>query len=194
MTIPAPIRAAVEGAVAGSRRPAEEGFIDVLAALGALPDAEDAGWGTHRHHEYETWVIGRAVAQVRLGALARVAPLRLALAPEVVGELPAGPGTGVFVTRYAACPGEQLRPVQAGATALRPAAVQRFRREIRMMADHGLVHRYTRGGVHWRVSSETGTLVLNAWQALQPGDPEACEEMCQQVDRALEHLQRWMPR
>ncbi|MCB9545805.1 MAG: hypothetical protein H6706_08065 [Myxococcales bacterium] len=194
MALPDRIRAAVEGAVAGSRRPATEAFIDVLEALGALPGAEDAGWGTHRHLEYETWVGAPEVARRRVHALALVAPLRLALAPVVVGELPAGDGSVVLVTRYAACPGERLRPVLAADVPIGEAAMQRFRREINKMAERGLVHAFTRGAVHWRVSSETGTLVLDAWQALQPGTPAACEEMRQQVDRALDHLRRRVPR
>ncbi len=191
-TIPAQLAELVTGACAKGQRTGGLEILDVLDALTAVPGIRSHHRPVFHYNEYELWAGPLRDIDYLERCLTRVRPLALRVAPEWVTVIPVGADKGVLLLRYPACAGEQLLRVDELEGAFDEQAARRFRHELQTLADHGLVHTYTRGGAHWMVGSETGTIVLDSWHALQSGSPSDRVEMLRSVDHALQ-WQRDLP-
>lgn len=125
--------------------------------------------------------------------LAQTANLGLRIAPQVVAqrdELQDGRDRQGLVMRYAAIPGERLRRVEPS-DAISAEAAARFRADLETLYRKHLHHLAAHRGLKdWLVSSDTGTLVLAAWEQLVPvADKDVRAELAA-VDRLLGSLSR----
>jgi hypothetical protein len=91
----------------------------------------------------------------------------------------------VLVRRYWACAGERLLPVETTNARFREPARRRFRRDMEVLASHGLIHPYARGLRHWFVGDTSGTIVLNSWYALKPFSQREHDELFGWIDDLL---------
>ncbi|MBK7536267.1 MAG: hypothetical protein IPI49_13030 [Myxococcales bacterium] len=98
----------------------------------------------------------------------------------------AGHDTTVLLLRYPACPDEELFPFDSTSIVPSQEAQDRFRQDLQVLAEHGLVHPFARGTAHWLISSKTGTLLLDSWYCLRRGEPEEAQDLLRRVDRRLE--------
>lgn len=164
----------------------EEQFHAVLAALRASPTMTAVERLKFRDHE--------VTAEVGSGLTAKIDALRaarewnLAIAPEIVDVHTLEDGKRVLVTRWTAVAGEELSPLLKTQGPLRAAAVARLRQDARTLLEHGLVHLATRGGLHWLIGKESGTIVLDHWgsvRKLDPGEGED-EEMMKAIEAVIE--------
>ncbi|MEQ1567023.1 MAG: hypothetical protein ABMA64_15395 [Myxococcota bacterium] len=120
--------------------------------------------------------------------LDQLAPLGLACAPVVLGEI--GGTEGALLTRYAAAAGEELVRVADDRSSVPAAARARLRQDLTALRDAGLCHPYAHRGVaHWWRSRPSGVLVLDGWQAARPWVAADEEEVWAGVDRALRSLE-----
>lgn len=167
--------------------PSTEQTVMVSRELRALPGVDVVDHVQFRLEEYEIRLSLLEHLEDVVAALKRVAPLQLAAAPEVVALLPISETqfNGALVLRYAACPGERLVKAETVPGPFRPEAAERFRADMRKLAEHGMVHPYVRGLMHWLVSSETGTIVLDEWSVIEAADATESERMLKVVDRLL---------
>lgn len=182
-TNPSELLERIQRALANSTRAEDSKFLDVAAAVEQMPGIEALARLSFRHHEYVIRMGMMAQLELTVAALQKVAPWALVSAPEVVACLPAGAPFGVLITRYGACPGERLR--SAVGQPLGDAAVQQLRQDLQTLADHGLVHEYARGLHHCLVSSVSGRLLLDDWQALRQGSPAEAAEVLERLDWAV---------
>lgn len=190
LDIPATVTELVTRAIAGSVRSDHDRFLDVLAALRGVPWIDASDDPTFRCNEYEIRVGSTASVQEELDALASIAGLALGAAPEVVRAIAVSGRTSVLITRYRACPGERLLRADETHGPFGEAARRRFRDDMQKLVDHGLVHPYARGLVHWLVSSETGHLMLEQWIVIRAGDADDGAEMLASIDRSLARRSR----
>jgi hypothetical protein len=177
-------RAQEAGGTAGSQ------LSRVCAAFQELPDIDTSDPIVFRLKEYV--IVPGLSMHLRKEAhiLERVRGLALAAAPELVAMLPLAEGTEVLISRYWACPGEELDPVSSTDVPFRDSAVYRFRKDLERLARQGMMHPYVRGLAHWLVGRQTGTLVLNSWSALRPCDREEANDLLKRVDWLLSQRRR----
>jgi uncharacterized protein len=168
-----------------STSPDNRRFHEVLALLRTLPGIESLEGIDFRYNEFEIRVGNAGRIKAAVAALEPAATFALSIAPAVVEVIPIDAFDGVLITRYAACPGERLARIETTTGPLRDAAGARFRADMQTLVDHGLVHPYARGSYHWLISSETGTLVLDSWEALRPCTAAEGLEMMAKIDNLL---------
>ncbi len=193
MTEPSEIRERIEEVIswATTSFSGHKQATEVAVAVRALPGVEVLNHLRVRDHEYEIQVSLMNHLEDEIDALELVRDLSLAAAPEVVALLPINTALQewVLITRYSACPGELLQPVDHAKGPFSPAARDRFRADMKALADFGLVYPHVKSGAsgfsQWLVSSETGTLLLYNWSCIEEGDEEETAEMLEHVDRIL---------
>jgi uncharacterized protein len=160
-------------------------FHEVLASLRDVTGIESLKGLAFRYDEFAIRVGSSQSMEAIAASLAQVAAFALSIAPSVVEIVPLDAFDSVLVTRYAACAGERLAGIETTAAPFREAASERFRADMQKLVDHGLVHPYARGEFHWLISSETGTLVLDSWEALRECSAAEGRELMGNVDRIL---------
>jgi hypothetical protein len=167
--------------------PSTEQVVMVSQDIRALPGVDVVDLVNVRVDEYEVRLSLLEHLERVVAALKRVAPLELAAAPVVVDLLPISETqfNGALIMRYAACPGERFTRADKIEGPFRPEAAERFRADMHKLAEHGMVHPYVRGLMHWLVSSETGTIVLDEWSVVEEADDDDIEKMRRTVDRLL---------
>lgn len=160
----------------------------VAAGLRKLPGVDVIDLIRVRDHEYDIRLSMLESLENEVAILQRLAPLQLAAVPDVVALLPISETQfdGALILRYAACPGERLVRGDATEDPFRPEAAARFREEMRKLVAAGYVHPYAEDTYHWLVSSETGTIALEAWGAVQAATPMSSNEMLTAIDQWLE--------
>ena len=160
-------------------------LLSVCEAVRAISDIDATDPITFRYQEYVI-VPGLSLHLTREAEiLERIRGLEIAAAPELVALVPLAQGEEVLISRYWACPGEKLAPVNSTTAPFWEEATRRLRRELERLADHGMMHPYARGFHHWLVASQTGTLVLNGWSALRPCSREDSNDLLKKVDWLL---------
>jgi hypothetical protein len=184
--VPSKVAEIVANVVATSARPRSKHFLDVIAALEALPGADKAEPLTVNIGEYQVRVALIQHLRQEAEALAKIRDLSLQIAPEVVSLLPIGDFEGVLVKRYRLRPGERLVPLAETTGPLPESAVERFRQDLHKLVEHGFIHPSTAEGGHWYMGSESGTLLLERWASLDPYDEDQAEEMFRDVEDVIE--------
>ncbi len=172
----------------GASTPPAHYLTAVMDELVAMPNAErEPDTLVVRSSEYEIRVGRLGFLQLIMENLATLRSYSLTVAPEVVGCIPLHEENrdGILVLRYAACRGERLRRAHTTSEPFNEAARQRFRHEMQVLADHGKIHPYARGLMHWLVSSETGTLLLAEWVVVRDAEADERRELLEIVDELL---------
>lgn len=159
----------------------------VAAELRKLPGVDVIDLIRVRDHEYDIRLSRLESLEDEVAALQRLAPLQLAAVPELVALIPISETQfdGALIVRYAKCPGERLVRADSTEDAFQPSAAARFRDEMKKLIAAGYVHPYAEDTYHWLVSSETGTIVLEAWGAIQAATPTSSNEMLTAIDQWL---------
>lgn len=159
----------------------------VAAELRKLPGVDVIDLIRVRDHEYDIRLSRLESLEDEVAALQRLAPLQLAAVPELVALIPISETQfdGALIVRYAKCPGERLVRADSTEDAFQPSAAARFRDEMKKLVAAGYVHPYAEDTYHWLVSSETGTIVLEAWGAIQAATPTSSNEMLTAIDQWL---------
>jgi predicted TIM-barrel enzyme len=144
-------------------------FVDALRAEPEVEELEPLVAYRRRETEARIGLLDRVRDEAR--QLERLAGLDLAAAPRLVSVVPLGRTRGILVSHYPAFPGERL--IRADAQVFGPAAQERFLRDMKVLAEQGLIHPYAGRGVHalW-VTSETGGLVLDSWPVVREADAD----------------------
>lgn len=172
--------------VVAAEPPARRGS-SVLEVLRALPGAHPLGQLGVRCFEYEIRIglFGHLAAEQQ--KLAELAEFELVCKPDFISctSLSQEEGDAVLVLRYSACKGETLIPLPEWKDPLRTSAGVRLRSELQQLAAQGKVHPYVRGSVHWLVSGETGTLLLERWSAVRDASESDRVEALEAVDEIL---------
>jgi hypothetical protein len=158
----------------------------VSNALAALPGIEGKGSWEFKWLEYEMDLSHHSTVKEEVEILRWIRPLEIAAAPEVAAVLEVDERYTLLVRRYWACPGEKRIPADDSTAPFAPAARDRYRRDMKKLADHGKVHPYARGLGHMLVSETTGTLLLNTWPVCKDGSEREREEFLQSIEFQLE--------
>lgn len=162
-------------------------FLNVMAALESCPVLNSIEGLEFRHGEYEVEVIANMWVEKQVEALAYAKALGLSSAPELAARIPAGEGSTVLVRRYPVPPGERILDFDKAGILPPPDAQEQLRKDMQTLAAHGATHPYARGTFHWLISSGSGRLFLNSWEALRTCSEVEAEQICARVET---HLQR----
>jgi hypothetical protein len=159
------------GAVVAAAKRAGDEFMALVEGLSQLTMQSSRSEIVFNHEELQIQIGMRGRFARTIERLKQIEPLRLSVAP-VVAAVFSADESDVLVLRYWAIPGEQRlafdREHQPTDTAR-----HRFRDDLTKLADAGWMHAYAlRGTLYWRVTSKTGTMVLDDWQVLQPIEDE----------------------
>lgn len=166
--------------------PHDQDLTPMEDALAALPGVKSRTPLDLRYREYAVRTARGDRVSEEHALLARLRALDIAMAPEPIALLPTADGH-VSIVRYWACPGEELRRLDETKAALRPEAIERVRRDIRVLTGAGYFHPYARGTYHWWIAERSGTLVLERWFVARPGSEEQRDEFIESVEAMLEH-------
>ncbi|PRQ08158.1 hypothetical protein [Enhygromyxa salina] len=134
-----------------------------------------------------TYACRLKTARLEVEALETIDDLSLTIAPKVVGLIQIGSEgrSVVLIKRYEACPGEWLARSTTTKEPFSEATAVRFQADVQALASRGLVYPYLRLLMHWLVSSETGTLVVEGdWSRMRKNRWET-QFMLEEVDRHL---------
>lgn len=155
-------------------------FVDALRTEPEVEEIEPRVAFRRRETEARIGLLDRVRDEAR--QLDRLGHLDLAAAPRLVSVVPLGKYTGILVSRYSAFAEERL--VRAAAQVFRPAAQDQFLRDMKVLAEHGLIHPYAGRGLHamW-VTSETGGLVLDSWHVVREADADERAEVLHAVEK-----------
>lgn len=129
--------------------------------------------------EYVVHVGREDACRMLAETLDALAPLDLSIAPVVAGSATDAHGAAALLTRYRACPGETLIPIDSE----RPfvpapeAAALRFREDFYGLLDAGYDLEWALDGFLYLLrGSRTHTIVVNIWDAIEPLDPDDLHE------------------
>ncbi|APR74699.1 Hypothetical protein A7982_00045 [Minicystis rosea] len=115
--------------------------------------------------------------------------LEIGAAPELVALRPFGEGH-LLIARYWACPGERLQMVDE-TSEISAVAAERFQRDMRVLAEHDMLHPYVgRGYNAWLLAERSGTIALYAWHSRRQLSEHEREEALEGVDSLLARLPR----
>ena len=123
-----------------------------------------------------------------LDLFVRVAPLELSIAPVVV-DTHLNDVDMVMLTRYPACTGEDVVPVEGHPGPFTNEIRARFRADIERLYGAGFAHPWsTRGLDYWYCGARSRTLVLGGWRALAEAERGDLAEDVEDIDLLLSRL------
>ena len=179
------VESAVSRAIRKSLPSATVDAHTLMEEIRSIRNIKETNQFSYRYLEHEIEISGK-ISIPPGGALDFVRPLDLTCAPIVERVIPAGDDQNVTILRYPACPGEELIPFDSTTVMPSQEAQDQLRRDLRKLAERGLVHPFSRGSMHWLVSSKTGKLLLDSWYCLRPAEPEEIEYLLRRVEGILE--------
>ena len=158
----------------------------IQSLLKELPDLEELAVPECRYREYEVYVQHTEWLESQVQLLRSLQPLGLSSVPEVAEFLPLPWDYSVLVLRHRVKPGERLLVGAWPSAPFFETAVERFRKELRVLAEQGKLHRFAHVGCF--VSSETGTIVLSHSYDHPPDDVVKDEDAMAHFERELASL------
>jgi hypothetical protein len=159
----------------------------ILDVVKAMPEVRRIDLSHEFHYrEFELRVSGSERLRRDAEKLTRFQDLSLTSLPEFVSLTELSPTQGLLLVRYRACAGEDLLPVRHREVVFTEGAKQAFRRDAQVLFERGLFHPYAaRGFEHWWTSSESGTIVMDAWTNVGQFRGRDGERALERIDEML---------
>jgi hypothetical protein len=111
----------------------------VSDALSALLEVEADDWGAFHWLEYQITIGNHDNARKEADILRWLRPLEISAAPEAVALIALNESLSLLARCYWACPREKLIPADDWRDPFLPAARDRYRRDMKKLADHGKI-------------------------------------------------------